>query len=185
MCYQGEIFSIITEKKDALGSVLSEYHVWEQQGAPLVVISLLSHVQLLRPHGQMSLAGYSQWDSPGKNTGVGCHFLLRRALLREWNCSWIKSTHYFTHWEQSWVSMLCEGSSLFSYNNALPFWARVTTKITWHTQNRIIHGWFIYKGTIRKYVVENHKGYCSNPGLSKTQLITIFSLLQVSPAKFI
>ena len=22
-------------------------------------------------------AGYSPWDSPGKNTGVGCHFLLQ------------------------------------------------------------------------------------------------------------
>ena len=26
----------------------------------------------LRPHRQ-----YSSWDSPGKNTGVGCHFLLQ------------------------------------------------------------------------------------------------------------
>ena len=23
-------------------------------------------------HGQRSLMGYSPWDSPGKNTGVGC-----------------------------------------------------------------------------------------------------------------
>ena len=23
-------------------------------------------------HGQRSLAGYNPWDSPGKNTGVGC-----------------------------------------------------------------------------------------------------------------
>ena len=28
-------------------------------------------------HGQRSLVGYSPWDSPGKNTGVGCHFLLQ------------------------------------------------------------------------------------------------------------
>ena len=31
----------------------------------------------LRPHGQRSLAGYSPWASPGKNAGVGCHFLLQ------------------------------------------------------------------------------------------------------------
>ena len=31
----------------------------------------------LRPHGQRSLAGYSLRDSPGKNTEVGCHFLLQ------------------------------------------------------------------------------------------------------------
>ena len=43
----------------------------------VVVVELLSRVQLLRSHAQRSLAGYSPWDSPGKNTGVGCHFLLQ------------------------------------------------------------------------------------------------------------
>ena len=28
-------------------------------------------------HGQKSLAGYSPWDCPDKNTGVGCHALLQ------------------------------------------------------------------------------------------------------------
>ena len=28
-------------------------------------------------HGQRSLVGYSPWDIPGKNTEVGCHFLLQ------------------------------------------------------------------------------------------------------------
>ena len=31
----------------------------------------------LWPHGEKSLPGYSPWDSPGKSTGVGCHFLLQ------------------------------------------------------------------------------------------------------------
>ena len=39
---------------------------------------MLSHFQLLQSHGQRSLAGYSPWDFPGKNTGMGCHFLLQR-----------------------------------------------------------------------------------------------------------
>ena len=39
---------------------------------------MLSRVQLLQPHGQKSLTGYSPWDSPGKNTEVGCYFLLQR-----------------------------------------------------------------------------------------------------------
>ena len=43
----------------------------------VVVVELLSRVQLLRSHGQRSLAGYSPWDSPGKNTRVGYHFLLQ------------------------------------------------------------------------------------------------------------
>ena len=37
----------------------------------------LSRVQLIASHGQRSLVGCSPWDSPGKNTGVGCHGLLQ------------------------------------------------------------------------------------------------------------
>ena len=31
----------------------------------------------LRPHGQQPTRLPRPWDSPGKNTGVGCHFLLQ------------------------------------------------------------------------------------------------------------
>ena len=31
----------------------------------------------LRPHGQQSTRLLHPWDSPGKNTRVGCHFLLQ------------------------------------------------------------------------------------------------------------
>ena len=44
---------------------------------------MLSHVQLLRPHGQRSLTDYSSWDSPGKNIGVDCHFLLQGIFLTQ------------------------------------------------------------------------------------------------------
>ena len=31
----------------------------------------------VRPHRQQPIRPYRPWDSPGKNTGVGCHFLLQ------------------------------------------------------------------------------------------------------------
>ena len=31
----------------------------------------------LRPHGLQSASFLHSWDSPGKNTGLGCHFLLQ------------------------------------------------------------------------------------------------------------
>ena len=40
--------------------------------------SVLSCVRLLRPHGLQPARLLCMWDSPGKNTGVGCHFLLLR-----------------------------------------------------------------------------------------------------------
>ena len=44
----------------------------------------------VRPHRRQPIRLLHPWDSPGKNTGVGCHFLLQRRLstaeLKLWNC---------------------------------------------------------------------------------------------------
>ena len=36
----------------------------------------------VRPHRQQLTSLPRPWDSPGKNTGVGCHFLLRRKKVK-------------------------------------------------------------------------------------------------------
>ena len=43
----------------------------------MVVIQLLSRVLLLGPHGLQPAGLLCPWNSPGKNTGVGCCFLLQ------------------------------------------------------------------------------------------------------------
>ena len=35
----------------------------------------------LRPHGLQPTRLLCPWDSPGKNSGVGCHFLLQETSL--------------------------------------------------------------------------------------------------------
>ena len=40
-------------------------------------LSRFSHVRLLRPHRRKPTKVLCAWNSPGKNTGVGCHFLLQ------------------------------------------------------------------------------------------------------------
>ena len=37
----------------------------------------------LQPHGLQPTRLLCPWDSPGKNTGVGCHFLLQRIFLTQ------------------------------------------------------------------------------------------------------
>ena len=37
----------------------------------------------LRPHGLLPTRLRCPWDSPGKNTGVGCHFLLQGIFLTQ------------------------------------------------------------------------------------------------------
>ena len=41
------------------------------------MLSHFSHVQPLRPYGQQPTRLLCPWNSLGKNTGVGCHFLLQ------------------------------------------------------------------------------------------------------------
>ena len=41
-----------------------------------------SHLTLLWPHGLWPTRPLSPWDCPGKNTGVGCHFLQRIFLTQ-------------------------------------------------------------------------------------------------------
>ena len=54
----------------------------------------------MRPHRQKPTRPPPPrpWDSPGKNTGVGCHFLLH-SIIRFFKCS-AASTHlpHLTHW---------------------------------------------------------------------------------------
>ena len=43
----------------------------------LLLLSRFSHVRLCVTHRQQLIWVPGPWDSPGKNTGVGCHFLLQ------------------------------------------------------------------------------------------------------------
>ena len=48
-----------------------------------VYVCLISHVQLFVIHGLYPTRLLCPWDSPGKNTGVGCHFLLQGIFLTQ------------------------------------------------------------------------------------------------------
>ena len=49
----------------------------------VVVVSSLNCVQPLWPHGLYPDRLLCPWDSPGKNTGVDCHFLLQGIFLTQ------------------------------------------------------------------------------------------------------
>ena len=46
----------------------------------------LSHVQLCDPMDCSLHRLLRPWDFPGKNTGVGCHFLLQKTLKPKLKC---------------------------------------------------------------------------------------------------
>ena len=47
------------------------------------VVKSLSQVWLLQPQGLKPARLLCSWDFPGKNTGVGCHFLLQAIFLTQ------------------------------------------------------------------------------------------------------
>src|SRR5574337_159860 len=56
----------------ALSLLWSEFHPWL-----LLLLSRFSRVRLCVTHRRQPTRLCHPWDSPGKNTGVGCHFLLQ------------------------------------------------------------------------------------------------------------
>ena len=47
----------------------------------------------LRPHGLQPASLLCPWDSPGKNTGAGCHFLLQGIFPTQ------ESNLHLLHWQ--------------------------------------------------------------------------------------
>ena len=75
----------------------------------LLLLCVLSHVWLLQTH-RLSARLLCLWDSPGKNTGAGCHFLLKGIFLtQELNPSLLhcRQTFYWLRYKGSpWEASL-------------------------------------------------------------------------------
>ena len=77
--------------KTTLTSLMSDAWVCSELIFPTIIRSSrawymlirFSRVQLFATHGLQPARVLCPWDSPGKNTGVGCHFLLQGILLTQ------------------------------------------------------------------------------------------------------
>ena len=58
-----------------------------------IFVVVQSHLTLLPPHGLKPARLLCPWDFPGKNTGVGCHFLLQEIFLTQ------GSNRRLLHWQ--------------------------------------------------------------------------------------
>ena len=75
------------------------------KGIHVVVVLVItkSGLTLLQSHG-LQLASFHLWDFPGKNTGVGCHFLLQLTFLtQKWNPCLL-------HWQADSLPLSHQGS---------------------------------------------------------------------------
>ena len=69
-CYWPECFSIRLHNKSPA------------TGVAAATAKSLQSCQTLQPHRQQPTRLPRPWDSQGKNTGVGCHFLLQRMKVK-------------------------------------------------------------------------------------------------------
>ena len=60
--------------EDPLQEGMATHSPWTEE--PTAAAAAKSR-QYVRPHGRQPTRLLRPWDSPGKNTGVGCHFLLQ------------------------------------------------------------------------------------------------------------
>ena len=57
--------------------------IFVQLGTYMLLLSRFSGVDSVRPHRWQPNRLLHPWDSLGKNTGVGCHFLLQGTYIVE------------------------------------------------------------------------------------------------------
>ena len=103
----------------------------------------------MRPHGWQPTRLPRPWDSPGKNTGVGCHFLLQcmkvkvKSLSRVWLLATLRTASFqappymgFSR-QEYWTGLLLPSPSGFPYflefksefgNKEFMIWATVSSR---------------------------------------------------------
>ena len=117
----------------------------------LLCAKLLQSCATLRPHGLQSPRFLCPRDSPGKKTGVGCHFLLHPLLASK---TYFKATVFKTtrHWckdrqiaqiskqfphrpQHTWTPDLCSSRCSSQLKNQLNMGGKQTTIVS--TQKKI------------------------------------------------
>ena len=90
--YVGIYYSFSQQMLLGFSRALALYHAGDMHAC--VLAKSLSCARLLRPHGPVAHQLLCPWDSPGKSTGVGCHFLLQGIFPTQ---GWKLSLLYLLH----------------------------------------------------------------------------------------
>ena len=103
------------EIEDSHGSTLSLSFPHLYNGGRGTVARWLLNV---RPHRRQPTRLPRPWDSPGKNTGVGCHFLLQSSKVKVKSLSNVRPSA--TPWTTAYQAPLSMGFARQEYWSGLP-----------------------------------------------------------------
>ena len=89
----------------------------------------------LQPHGQQPSTLLCPWNSPGKSTGVGSHFLLQGIFLTQWS-TWVSCRSLAGREAQSvlqiQIVLLIRREVIVEMSSQHPYYFR----IVWETKNK-------------------------------------------------
>ena len=136
-------------------------------------VKSLSCVQLFATHGLEPTKLLHPWDSPGKNTGVGCHFLLQGIFLTQ------GSNPGLPHCRQTLIISAPPGKPLWELNVIVfPEWFMLTFSWSWHSFSGL-HWQVISKGSIQ--VCIKHITFVIVPITSYSDYLFMSLSLQLAP----
>ena len=89
-------------------------------GAAAAAAKSLQSCPTLRPHRRQPTRLPRPWDSPGKNTGVGCHFLLQRMKVQSESEALSRVRLFATPWTAAYQAPPSMGFSRQEYWSGVP-----------------------------------------------------------------
>ena len=103
----------------------------------------------VRPHRRQPTRLPRPWDSPGKNTGVGCHFLLQCMKVKSERKSLSCVRLFMTPWTAAYQAPLPVGFSRQEYSSGLPLPSPhvlhcLQLSRNFHKIRFFINSWYIY-----------------------------------------
>ena len=101
-----------------------------------VCCAVLSCFSSVRPHGLQSARLLCPWDSPGKNTGVGCDALLQGIFMTQGSNPYL---FHLLHWQAGSLLLAPPGKPIYTYTHIYKF---LNLALMQHFQNYINYSYF-------------------------------------------
>ena len=116
-----------TEKATSLDIIWQALEGGNFPFIPRVFAKLLQSCPTLQPHGLWSTRLLCPWDSPGKNTGVGCHALLQGIYPTQGSNPCLLC---LLHWQAGSLPLAPPGKPSYHHTTSSNSWSTIPTPST-------------------------------------------------------
>ena len=120
----------------------------------------------VQPHRRQPTRLLCPWDSPGKNTGVGCHFLLQCMKVKVLSHVWL----FVTPWTAAYQAPPSMGFSRWQYWSGVPLPSPKDTGVGWISCDKPNPIHLVFLGDERSdYTETTLRGHRRRPPVSQEE----------------